>query len=132
MNTLASFIPEIPDSGLSNTKKAAKLAVQDATMIIANPAHTIPNTRALKLLGVPSPIPELSKTPHVNQMARDKFNASSSVLSFFDILNLANGLNLSSRYRTKPTTCTEMNTITHRASLNGCKNEAKFDSRLFC
>ena len=29
----------------------------------------------------PSPIPELSKTPQANQMAEDKFNASSSVLS---------------------------------------------------
>ena len=39
--------------GRSNTKKAAKLAVYDATIIIANPAHTIPKTRAEKLLGVP-------------------------------------------------------------------------------
>ncbi len=40
-------------SGRSKTRKAAKLAVYEATMIIANPAHTIPNTRALKLRGVP-------------------------------------------------------------------------------
>ena len=41
-------------SGLSNTRKAAKLAVYEATMIIAKPAHTIPSTRALKLRGVPN------------------------------------------------------------------------------
>lgn len=39
--------------GRSKTRNAAKLAVYDATMIIANPAHTIPNTRAEKLRGVP-------------------------------------------------------------------------------
>lgn len=39
--------------GRSKTRKAAKLAVYDATIIIANPAHTIPNTRAEKLRGVP-------------------------------------------------------------------------------
>jgi hypothetical protein len=48
---------------------------------MANPAQTIPKTRAEKLLGVPSPIPELSNTPHANQMADDKFSASSSVFS---------------------------------------------------
>ena len=67
--------------GRSRTRKAAKLAVYDATMIMANPAQTIPRTRAEKLLGVPSPIPELSRTPQANQMADDKFKASSSVLS---------------------------------------------------
>lgn len=40
--------------GLSSTKKAAKLAVYDATIIIANPAQTIPRTLAEKLLGVPN------------------------------------------------------------------------------
>ena len=40
--------------GRSKTRKAARLAVYDATMIIANPAQTIPNTRAEKLRGVPS------------------------------------------------------------------------------
>jgi hypothetical protein len=40
--------------GLSNTRKAAKLAVYEATMIIAKPAHTIPRTLAEKLLGVPA------------------------------------------------------------------------------
>lgn len=39
--------------GLSKTRKAAKLAVYEATMIIANPAQTIPSTLAEKLLGVP-------------------------------------------------------------------------------
>ena len=39
--------------GLSNTRKAARLAVYEATMIMAKPAQTIPRTRALKLLGVP-------------------------------------------------------------------------------
>ena len=43
--------------GLSRTRKAARLAVYEATMIIANPAHTMPSTRAEKLRGVPSPIP---------------------------------------------------------------------------
>lgn len=47
-------MPEIEASGLSSTRKAAKLAVYEATMIIANPAHTIPKTRALKLFGVPT------------------------------------------------------------------------------
>ena len=42
---------------LSTVRKAAKFAVYEATMIIAKPAQTIPNTRAEKLLGVPSPIP---------------------------------------------------------------------------
>ena len=51
--TLASSIPDIEDSGRSSTRKAAKLAVYDATMIIANPAQTIPSTRPLKLRGVP-------------------------------------------------------------------------------
>ena len=74
------------------------------TIIIAKPAHTMPKTLALKLLGVPSPIPEFNKTPHVNHSARDKFNASSSVLSVFDSLNLAKGLNLSSKYKTTATT----------------------------
>lgn len=39
--------------GRSKTRKAARLAVYDATIIIANPAHTIPSTRAEKLRGVP-------------------------------------------------------------------------------
>jgi len=39
--------------GLSSTRKAARLAVYEATIIIAKPAHTIPNTLAEKLLGVP-------------------------------------------------------------------------------
>jgi len=39
--------------GLSSTRKAAKLAVYEATIIIAKPAHTIPSTLAEKLLGVP-------------------------------------------------------------------------------
>lgn len=51
--TLASFIPVNLVFGLSNTRKAAKLAVYEATIIIAKPAQTIPKTRAEKLLGVP-------------------------------------------------------------------------------
>ena len=46
-------MPEIDASGRSNTRKAAKLAVYEATIIMAKPAQTIPNTRALKLRGVP-------------------------------------------------------------------------------
>ena len=33
------------------------MAVYDATMIMANPAQTIPNTLELKERGVPSPTP---------------------------------------------------------------------------
>ena len=51
--TLASLIPVSDICGLSSTRKAARLAVYEATMIIAKPAHTIPSTRALKLRGVP-------------------------------------------------------------------------------
>lgn len=51
--TLASLIPLNFVFGLSKTKKAAKLAVYEATIIIANPAQTIPSTLAEKLLGVP-------------------------------------------------------------------------------
>lgn len=51
--TLASLIPVSLVLGLSNTRKAARLAVYDATIIIAKPAHTIPKTLAEKLLGVP-------------------------------------------------------------------------------
>ena len=39
--------------GLSRTRKAARLAVYEATMIMAKPAQTMPNTLAEKLLGVP-------------------------------------------------------------------------------
>ena len=51
--TLGSLIPVRLVWGLSKTRKAAKLAVYEATMIIAKPAHTIPRTRAEKLRGVP-------------------------------------------------------------------------------
>ena len=51
--TLGSLIPVRLVWGLSKTRKAAKLAVYEATMIIANPAHTMPSTRAEKLRGVP-------------------------------------------------------------------------------
>ena len=46
-------MPDILASGRSSTRKAAKLAVYEATIIIAKPAQTIPRTRAEKLLGVP-------------------------------------------------------------------------------
>ena len=81
--TRASSIPEMEASGRSSTRKAARLAVYDATMIMAKPAHTMPSTRALKLRGVPSPMPLLSSTPHANHTAPDRFNASSSVSSLF-------------------------------------------------
>lgn len=51
--TRASLMPVSFVFGRSNTRKAAKLAVYEATMIIAKPAHTIPSTRAEKLRGVP-------------------------------------------------------------------------------
>ena len=53
MSTLGSLMPVRLVCGLSNTRKAARLAVYEATMIMAKPAQTIPRTRALKLLGVP-------------------------------------------------------------------------------
>lgn len=46
-------MPVILSSGRSNTKKAARLAVYEATMIIAKPAHTMPRIRAEKLRGAP-------------------------------------------------------------------------------
>lgn len=52
--TRGSLMPVRLVLGRSKTRKAARLAVYDATMIIANPAQTIPNTRAEKLRGVPS------------------------------------------------------------------------------
>lgn len=52
--TLASLIPVSFVLGRSRTRKAAKLAVYEATIIIAKPAHTIPSTRAEKLRGVPA------------------------------------------------------------------------------
>ena len=39
--------------GLSKTKNAARLAVYEATMIMAKPAQTMPKTLAEKLRGVP-------------------------------------------------------------------------------
>ena len=100
---LASLIPVREVSGRSKTRKAAKLAVYDATIIIANPAQTIPKTRPPKDLGVPSPIPEFNNTPQANQIADDKLSASSSVMSEFGSLYLPKGENLSRRYRAKAT-----------------------------
>ena len=51
--TLGSLIPVRLVCGLSKTRKAARLAVYEATMIIAKPAQTMPRTLALKLRGVP-------------------------------------------------------------------------------
>lgn len=51
--TLGSLMPVIRSSGLSNTRKAARLAVYEATIIMANPAHTMPRIRAEKLRGAP-------------------------------------------------------------------------------
>ncbi|VDO06138.1 unnamed protein product [Rodentolepis nana] len=65
-------------SGRSSTRNAAKLAVYDATMIIANPAHTIPRALVEKAFGVSSPIPEFSNIPQVNHIEELKLNSSSS------------------------------------------------------
>lgn len=54
----------------------------------------MPKTRAEKLLGVPSPMPLLSNTPHANQMAELKLSASSSVPSLLVSLKRPNGENL--------------------------------------
>jgi hypothetical protein len=93
----------------------------------------------LSFLFKPSPIPEFNKIPQVNQSARDKFSASSSVLTSMmgpaprsvpcrdEKRNRPNGENRSSKYKTTATTCTDNKTIIHKARLNGCKNEAKFD-----
>jgi len=60
-------MPEMDASGLSRTRNAARFAVYDATMIIANPAQTIPSTRALKLRGVPSHhISSDHNSPYIN------------------------------------------------------------------
>lgn len=53
MLTLASLMPVREVWGRSSTRKAARLAVYEATMIMAKPAHTMPSTLALKLRGVP-------------------------------------------------------------------------------
>lgn len=90
----ASLIPDNFVFGRSKTRKAAKLAVYEATMIIAKPAHTIPRTRAEKLLGVPSPIPLFNSTPHANHIAELRLSASSSVPSLFVSLKRPNGENL--------------------------------------
>lgn len=127
--TLASLIPDSLVFGLSSTRKAAKLAVYEATIIIANPAHTIPRTLAEKLLGVPSPIPLFNNTPQANHVALDRFSASSSVPSALINLNRANGENLSSKYRTSATTWTEPMTSTQSVWLNGCKNDTRVEDR---
>lgn len=92
----ASLMPESFVFGRSKTRKAAKLAVYDATMIIAKPAHTMPSTRAEKLLGVPSPMPLLSRTPQANQIAELRLSASSSVPSLLVSLKRPKGENLES------------------------------------
>lgn len=85
--------------------------------------NNLPRTRAEKLRGVPSPMPLFSKTPHANQIAELKLSASSSVPSLVVSLNLPKGENLSKRYRTSATTCTDTITNIHRVLLNGCKND---------
>lgn len=90
----ASLIPLSFVLGRSNTRKAARLAVYEATMIIAKPAQNMPSTRAEKLRGVPSPIPLFSSTPHANQIAELKFSAFSSLLSACVSLKRPNGENL--------------------------------------
>ncbi len=51
--TRGSLMPVRLVWGLSRTRNAAKLAVYEATMIMAKPAQTMPKTRAEKLRGVP-------------------------------------------------------------------------------
>lgn len=57
-------MPVILSSGRSNTRKAARLAVYEATMIIAKPAHTMPRIRAEKLRGAPAGREERSEQHH--------------------------------------------------------------------
>ena len=73
-------MPEMSASGRSSTRKAAKLAVYEEIIIMVKQAQNMPSTRPLRERGVLSPMPELRSTPHVNQRARDKLSASSSVL----------------------------------------------------
>lgn len=61
--TRGSLMPVILSSGRSNTRKAARLAVYEATMIIAKPAHTMPRIRAEKLRGAPAGREERSVAP---------------------------------------------------------------------
>lgn len=91
----ASLMPLSFVFGRSSTRNAAKLAVYEATMIMAKPAHTMPSTRAEKLRGVPSPMPLLSSTPQANQTAELRFSAFSSLLSECESLKRPNGENLS-------------------------------------
>jgi len=121
-------MPEIEASGRSSTRNAARFAVYEATIIMANPAHTIPSTRALKLRGVPSPMPLLRRTPQANHMALDRFRASSSVSSLLANLKRPKGLNLSSRYRTSATTWTDNPTRIHNVLPNGCKKDPRLES----
>lgn len=142
--TRASLIPVSLVFGRSNTRKAAKLAVYEATIIMANPAHTIPKTLAEKLRGVPentdlsqeidlnivdlpSPMPLLSNTPQANQIALERLRASSSVPSVLASLNLPKGENRSNKYKTSATTCTDTITKIHKVLLNGCKNDTKVE-----
>lgn len=62
--TRGSLMPVILSSGRSNTRKAARLAVYEATMIIAKPAHTMPRIRAEKLRGAPAGREEGSEHHH--------------------------------------------------------------------
>lgn len=77
-------------------------------------------------------MPLLSKTPQANQIALDKFKASSSVPSAFATLNLPKGENLSRRYNTSATTCTDTMTRIHKVLLNGCKKDTNVDDLEGC
>lgn len=79
------------------------------------------------MCNLPSPIPLFNKTPQANQIALDKFKASSSVPSVLASLNLPKGENLSKRYSTKATTCTDTITSIHKVLLNGCKNDTSVE-----
>lgn len=77
-------------------------------------------------------MPLFSSTPQANQIALDRFKASSSVPSILANLNLPNGENLSSRYNTSATTWTDTITSIHSVLENGCKNDTRVEERDGC
>ena len=94
---------------------------------------------------LPSPMPELSRTPHANQIALVKLSDSSFWLTFTDkclpelvcwaelpslaASNLPKGENLSSKYKQRATTWTDTKTSTHSVDLKGCKNDTNWEAR---
>lgn len=73
-------------------------------------------------------MPLLSSTPQENHMAEDRLSASSSVSSDLASLKRPKGENLSSKYSTSATTCTDSPTRIHSVSWNGCRNDARLES----